>query len=180
MGQTDGQTPDSCTEPAPHKMGAAWIKYCILINGQDSKYEFCCTNPNPTQAPVLRQLYTSTCVSRHLQLTAGGFCWCAKFYGPHALADGNQCNRIREKTLEFSSTVSSTLSPYLLLHQMVGPKQITWLEIWTYLDSNGHESIRPVWIREKKWSLIHEISCDLIDTEVTAGIWTHTSRLHVK
>jgi len=93
-----------------------------------------------------------------------------KVYCPHALAGGNQRNRIREKTLEFSSTVSSTLSPYLLLHQMVGPKQITWLEIWTYLDSNGHESIRPVWIREKKWSLIHEISGDLIDTEVTAGI----------
>jgi len=29
----------------------------------------------------------------------------AKFYCPHALADGNQCIQIREKTLEFSSTV---------------------------------------------------------------------------
>jgi len=37
----------------------------------------------------------------------------AKFYGPHALADGNQHIRIREKTLEFSSTVLFTLSPYL-------------------------------------------------------------------
>ena len=36
-----------------------------------------------------------------------------KFYGPHALADGNQHIRIREKTLEFSSTVLFTLSPYL-------------------------------------------------------------------
>jgi len=39
----------------------------------------------------------------------------AKFYCPHALADGNQCIRIREKTLEFSSTVLSTLSLYLKL-----------------------------------------------------------------
>jgi len=36
----------------------------------------------------------------------------AKFYCPHAPADGNHCIRIREKTLEFSSTVLSTLSPY--------------------------------------------------------------------
>jgi len=32
---------------------------------------------------------------------------------PHALADGNQRIRIREKTLEFSSTVLSTLAQYL-------------------------------------------------------------------
>jgi len=36
----------------------------------------------------------------------------AKFYCPHALADGNQRIRITEKMLEFSSTVLSTLSPY--------------------------------------------------------------------
>jgi len=35
----------------------------------------------------------------------------AKFYCPHALADDNQRIQIREKTLEFSSTVLSTLSP---------------------------------------------------------------------
>jgi len=51
-------------------------------------------------------------VSQHLQLRTGGFCWC-KVYCPHALADGNQRIRIREKTLEFSSTVLSTLSLYL-------------------------------------------------------------------
>jgi len=34
----------------------------------------------------------------------------AKFYCPHALADGNQRIRVTEKTLEFSSTVLSTLS----------------------------------------------------------------------
>ena len=36
----------------------------------------------------------------------------AKFYCPHALADGNQRIRITEKMLEFS-TVWSTLPPYL-------------------------------------------------------------------
>ena len=36
----------------------------------------------------------------------------AKFYCPHALADGNQHIQIREKTLEFS-VVLSTLSPCL-------------------------------------------------------------------
>jgi len=38
----------------------------------------------------------------------------AKFYCLHALADSNQCTGIREKTLEFSSTVLSTPSPYLM------------------------------------------------------------------
>ena len=37
----------------------------------------------------------------------------AKFFCPHALADSNQHIWIREKTLEFSSTVLPTLSPYL-------------------------------------------------------------------
>jgi len=36
----------------------------------------------------------------------------AKFYCRHVFADGNQRIRIREKSLEFSTTVSSTLSPY--------------------------------------------------------------------
>ena len=35
------------------------------------------------------------------------------FFCSHAVADGNQRVRIREKTLEFSSTVLSTLSLYL-------------------------------------------------------------------
>jgi len=39
-------------------------------------------------------LYRSTCSSLHLQLRTGGFS-CAKFYCPHALADGSQCVRIR-------------------------------------------------------------------------------------
>ena len=61
------------------------------------------------QPPVLQPLYRSTCVSRHLQLRSGGFCWC-KVLLLHALADGNQCIWIREKTLEFCSTVIYTVS----------------------------------------------------------------------
>jgi len=37
----------------------------------------------------------------------------AEFDCPDALADGSQSIRITEKMLEFSSTVLSTLSPYL-------------------------------------------------------------------
>jgi len=55
---------------------------------------------------VLQPLYRSTCISRHLQLRTGGFCW-YKVYCPNALADGNQSTQIREKTLEFSSTALS-------------------------------------------------------------------------
>jgi len=36
-----------------------------------------------------------------------------QFYCPHAPADGNQCIQIREKMLEFSSTMLPTLPPYL-------------------------------------------------------------------
>ena len=42
----------------------------------------------------------------HLQLRTGGFCW-SKFYCQHALAGSNQRILIRQKTLEFSSTVLS-------------------------------------------------------------------------
>jgi len=64
----------------------------------------CMPKTNPKQPPVLRPLYRSTCVSRQLQLTTRGFCWC-KVSLP-------TCPRIREKMLEFSSTVS----PYLDSH----------------------------------------------------------------
>jgi len=36
-----------------------------------------------------------------------------------SLADGNQCIRIREKTMEFSSTALSTLSPYFTGLQVI-------------------------------------------------------------
>jgi len=41
----------------------------------------------------------------------------AKFYCPYAVADGNQHIQIREKTLEFSSAVLSTLSPYCTMYK---------------------------------------------------------------
>jgi len=69
-------------------------------------------NNNNTTTTILWPLYRSTCVSRHLLLRTGGF-FGAKFSCLHALADSNQSIRIREKMLEFSSTVLSTVSPYL-------------------------------------------------------------------
>ena len=57
-----------------------------------------------TTTTVLQPLFRTTCISRHLPLRTGGFL--LGFHCPHALADGNQHNRIREKML-------STLSPYL-------------------------------------------------------------------
>jgi len=67
---------------------------------------------NTTTITVLRPIYRSTCISRHLQLKTGGSAG-AKFYCPHALDDGTQHIWIREKKLEFS-TVSTTLSLYLI------------------------------------------------------------------
>jgi len=58
------------------------------------------------QPRVPRRLYRSTCVSWHLQLRTEEDIVGAKF-------DGNQRIRIREKTLEFSSTVLSALFPCL-------------------------------------------------------------------
>jgi len=82
--------------------------------GQTAIKRLCVINPvvyhNITI--ILQPLYRSTCVSRHLRLRTWGFCWC-KVLLPHALADGNQRIWIREKTLEVSSTVLSTLSLYL-------------------------------------------------------------------
>jgi len=37
-----------------------------------------------------------------------------KFYCPHTFADSNQCIRIREKTLKFTSMVLPALSSYHL------------------------------------------------------------------
>jgi len=46
-------------------------------------------------------------IGHHLQLWTGGFC-CSKVLLPHA----SQSIQIRKKSLEFSSTVLTTLSPY--------------------------------------------------------------------
>jgi len=46
-----------------------------------------------TTTTVLRPLHSSNCISRHLQLTTGGFCWCSKVLLPasscwlHALTE---------------------------------------------------------------------------------------------
>jgi len=63
-----------------------------------------------TTTTVLWPSYRSTCVSRmHLQLRTEEDFVGAKFYCLHSLADGNQRIRIREKTLELSSTVQCYL-----------------------------------------------------------------------
>jgi len=80
---------------------------------------------------VLRPLHRSTCVSRHLQLRTEEDFVGTKFYCPHALADGNQRIRIREKTLEFSSTVLSTLSPNLRSTPKFAEIVLEKLSTWT-------------------------------------------------
>ena len=57
-------------------------------------------------------LYRSTSVKK-LEDFVG-----AKFSCPHALTHGNQRMQIREKMLEFSSSVLSTLSPYLIIKKI--------------------------------------------------------------
>ena len=63
---------------------------------------------NNTATTVLRPLNKSTS-SGELEDFVG-----AKFYCPHAVADGSQRILIMENTMEFYSTVLSTLSPYLI------------------------------------------------------------------
>ena len=70
----------------------------------------CHGNNNTTT--FLWLLYRSTCISGHVQLRTGGFCW-YRVYCPHALLTSNQHIRIMEKILEFS-IVLSTLSPYAI------------------------------------------------------------------
>jgi len=52
----------------------------------------------------------SACINQHLQLRTEEDFAGSKFYYPHALADSNQLIRIRQETLEFSSTALFTLS----------------------------------------------------------------------
>ena len=56
-----------------------------------------------TTTTILRPLYRLTCISWHPQLRTGGLCWCKVLAG----GTGNQCNRIREKMLEFSAALST-------------------------------------------------------------------------
>ena len=91
----------------------------VLININCQWQTYTNNNPPTNQPPVLPPFYRSTCANQHLQLnifinhfikskrSKRPFCWC-----PHALADGNQRFRIREKTLELSSTVLFSLSAY--------------------------------------------------------------------
>jgi len=53
----------------------------------------------------------TTCIRWHPQLRTRGFCW-SRFYCTHVVADNNQHIGIREKMLEFSSTVLPNLPLY--------------------------------------------------------------------
>jgi len=64
-----------------------------------------------TTTTILHTLYRTTCISQHLQLRTGGFCW-SKVLLPACHCDGNYHIQIREKMLEFSSTVLPAPSPY--------------------------------------------------------------------
>jgi len=60
---------------------------------------------------IIGQPALASTSSKQLQDIVG-----AKFYCIHAVADDNQHIQIREKTLEFSSTVLSTLSLYHIVN----------------------------------------------------------------
>jgi len=68
------------------------------------------TPDTTTAITVLWPLYSQSALASTYVLRIGGFVG-AEFYCPHALVDGNQRIRIREKMPEFFSTVLSTLSP---------------------------------------------------------------------
>jgi len=71
----------------------------------------------------------------------------AKFYCPHTLTDGNQHIQITEKTLEFS-TVLSTLSPYVTYSNYTHLTALCpGLPGWA-----GTRKVKPIWILLK-----HEI-----------------------
>jgi len=77
----------------------------------ESSDESVCLNSENNENNNNHPFYRSTCVSQHLQLRPGGFCWCKVL-----LFDGNQHIRIRRKTLEFSSTGLSTLYVQVFLN----------------------------------------------------------------
>ena len=81
-------------------------------------------NTTTTTTSVLWPLYRSTCVRQHLLLRTGGFCWCKVLLPafPCWLLM-TVCIRIREKTLEFSSSVLSSLCAFSALTLLVGRQE---------------------------------------------------------
>ena len=74
----------------------------------------------------------------------------AKFYCPHALADGNQCIQIREKTLEFSSTVGCQC----------------YLQCYLYCLRTSHVSVSLMYLLYSRYSL-WDNACSLVVTHLT-------------
>jgi len=130
--------------------------------------------PNPTT--VSWPLYSSTCVTWHLQLRTGGFCWC-KVLLPAGLTDGNQHIPVREKMPELSSTVLSILSLYL---SSVIPHTHThaclmalfpWLPRWAgtrnvnqsgfYWSKRYNSAVHPFWVDKWVVKLESNVCCRL-------------------
>ena len=86
-----------------------------LCLSQFSNSYFCptCTQHTHMWRTYILPAVTTTTTTGDLELEDFAS---AKFYCPYGLADGNLCIWIREKTLEFSSTLLSTLSPYCTGH----------------------------------------------------------------
>ena len=138
----------SAAKSASH-LNAGKIKYNEHVRQQN----------NPTnQTPVLRPLYRSTCVSRHLQLRTGWFCWLQSFTVHMPLLMATSAIGLGEETLEFSSVVLSTLSPYVRQWNKIG----------------------QLYDREMKWPLYNENVKLPCQSCVSSGLqercsWTHTA-----
>ena len=84
-----------------------------------------------------------------------------EFYCPHAPANGNQCIRIREKTLELSSTVLCTLSPY------------REKKMKTKTTADRHSVMHP-------WQLPMSVYCDDCITVQLLLTLSHTTYRYIK
>jgi len=73
--------------------------------------QFITSTTTTTTVVLLRPLYRTTCISRHLQLRTGGFCW-STFAAGMPLLTATSALRLGGKMLEFSSVVLHAPSPY--------------------------------------------------------------------
>ena len=81
---------------------------------------FCSCGIHATTATTLWPLYRSVCVSRHLQLRTGGFCWC-KVLLPAYPCYQHPAHSVGEKTMKFCSA----LLIYLVFSRISNTQQHT-------------------------------------------------------
>ena len=65
---------------------------------------FCSCGIHATTTTTLWPLYRSVCVSRHLQLWTGGFCWCKVLLPPYPCCQ-HPAHSVGEKTMKFCSAL---------------------------------------------------------------------------